>query len=100
LPQHYVPLFRPPYGQRQVDSQVFFASQGLQVALWQIDSQDWNSKVSAEAAGQRVLTLMLLWRRGVLLFHDIHGKARVALPWVLRASRGVPVNWMNCSDYR
>jgi hypothetical protein len=70
------------------------------VALWQIDSQDWSSKVSAAAAGQRVLTLMLLWRRGVLLFHDIHSKAAGALPWVLQASQGAPVRWMDCRDYR
>jgi peptidoglycan/xylan/chitin deacetylase (PgdA/CDA1 family) len=100
LPSRYVPLFRPPYGQRQADSQAFFAGQGQQVALWQIDSQDWSSKVSAEAAGQRVLTLMLLWRRGVLLFHDIHSKAIGALPWVLQASQGAPLHWMDCRDYR
>lgn len=100
LPHRYVPLFRPPYGQRQADSQAFFAGQGQQVALWQIDSQDWSSKVSAEAAGQRVLTLMLLWRRGVLLFHDIHSKATGALPWLLQASQGAPLRWMDCRDYR
>lgn len=100
LPQQYVPLFRPPYGQRLSDSQGFFANEGLQVALWQIDSQDWSSKLSTDAAGQRVLTLMLLWRRGVLLFHDIHGKARVALPWVLQATQGVPVNWLDCRRYQ
>ncbi|MWV12850.1 polysaccharide deacetylase family protein [Pseudomonas sp. R-28-1W-6] len=100
LPALYLPLFRPPYGQRQADSQAFFASQGLQVALWQIDSQDWSSKVGAEAAGQRVLTLMLLWRRGVVLFHDIHNKAAGALPWLLQASNGAGVNWLDCHDYR
>lgn len=100
LPDLYVPLFRPPYGQRQADSQAFFAGQGLQVALWQIDSQDWSSKVGAEAAGQRVLTLMLLWRRGVVLFHDIHNKAAGALPWLLQASNGAGVNWLDCRDYR
>lgn len=100
LPALYVPLFRPPYGQRPADSQAFFAGQGLQVALWQIDSQDWSSKVGAEAAGQRVLTLMLLWRRGVVLFHDIHSKAGGALPWLLQASNGAGVNWLDCHDYR
>lgn len=100
LAAHYVPLFRPPYGQRRADSQAFFADQGLQVALWQIDSQDWSSKVSAEAAGQRVLTLMLLWRRGVVLFHDIHNKAQGALPWLLQASNGAGVNWLDCRGYR
>lgn len=77
LPDSYVAWFRPPYGQRLADSGEFFRPQGLQVGLWNIDSQDWSSKVSADAAGQRVLTLMLLWRRGVILFHDIHSKAPV-----------------------
>ncbi|HSC84058.1 MAG TPA: polysaccharide deacetylase family protein [Pseudomonas sp.] len=100
LPEAYVPLFRPPYGQRKADSQAFFNGQELQVALWQIDSQDWSSRVSADAAGQRVLSLMLLWRRGVVLFHDIHGKAQGALPWLLQASAGAGVNWLDCRGYR
>ena len=100
VPELYVPLFRPPYGQRRADSQAFFAGQGLQVALWQIDSQDWSGQVGAEAAGQRVLTLMLLWRRGVLLFHDIQRKAEGGLPWLLRATAGVPLQWQDCRSYR
>lgn len=100
VPELYVPLFRPPYGQRRADGQAFFASQGLQVALWQIDSQDWSSKVGAEASGQRVLTLMLLWRRGVLLFHDVHRKAEGGLPWLLQATKGVPLQWQDCRGYR
>lgn len=100
VPELYVPLFRPPYGQRHADSQAFFAGQGLQVALWQIDSQDWSSKVGAEASGQRVLTLMLLWRRGVLLFHDVHRKAESGLPWLLQSTNGVPLQWQDCRSYR
>jgi peptidoglycan/xylan/chitin deacetylase (PgdA/CDA1 family) len=100
LPELYVPLFRPPYGQRRADSQAFFAGQDLQVALWQIDSQDWSSKVGAEASGQRVLTLMLLWRRGVVLFHDVHRKAEGGLPWLLQATAGVPLQWQDCRSYR
>jgi len=100
VPELYVPLFRPPYGQRRADSQAFFAGQGLQVALWQIDSQDWSGQVGAEAAGHRVLTLMLLWRRGVLLFHDIQRKAEGGLPWLLHATAGVPLQWQDCRSYR
>lgn len=97
----YVPLFRPPYGQRRTDSQAFFVGQDLRVALWQIDSQDWSSQVSAAAAGQRVLTLMLLWRRGVVLFHDIHNKAQILLPWLLlQTSNGAGVSWLDCRAYR
>lgn len=95
----YVPLFRPPYGQRLADSGAFFRAQGLRVALWNIDSQDWNAKVSADAVGQRLLSLMLLWRRGTILFHDVHDKARQALPWLLRQTRGAGVEWVDCKRY-
>jgi peptidoglycan/xylan/chitin deacetylase (PgdA/CDA1 family) len=100
LPESYVAWFRPPYGQRLADSGSFFQQQQLHVGLWNIDSQDWSNKVSADAAGQRVLTLMLLWRRGVILFHDIHNKAQVAVPWLLQASQGSGLNWQGCHDYR
>lgn len=100
LPDSYVAWFRPPYGQRLPDSAGFFQRQGLQVGLWNIDSQDWSSKVSADAAGQRVLTLMLLWRRGVILFHDIHSKALVAVPWLVRATQGSGLSWQDCHEYR
>ena len=100
LPDNYVAWFRPPYGQRLPDSGGFFEQQALQVGLWNIDSQDWSNKVSADAAAQRVLTLMLLWRRGVILFHDIHNKAPIAVPWLVRATEGSGVSWQDCHDYR
>lgn len=99
FPQQYRPWFRPPYGQRRADSAGFFDKNGLQVALWNIDSQDWNSHVSGEAAAQRVMTLMLLWRRGVVLFHDIHPKALVAVPWLLKQTRQAGVSWQDCRLY-
>lgn len=96
LPAAYTPLFRPPYGQRKADSAGFFSDHHLRVALWNIDSQDWNGSVSGEEAGQRVLTLMLLWRHGIVLFHDIHSKAQSALPYLLAQTRGSSVNWGEC----
>lgn len=95
----YVPLFRPPYGQRRADSGPFFAQQGLRVALWSIDSQDWNAKVSAMEVQGRLLSLMLLWRHGTILFHDVHDKARVALPGLLQQTRGAGLHWLDCKDY-
>lgn len=95
----YVPLFRPPYGQRRADSGPFFAQRGLRVALWSIDSQDWNAKVSAAEVQGRLLSLMLLWRHGTILFHDVHDKARVALPGLLRQTRGAGLHWLDCKDY-
>lgn len=99
FPQSYQPWFRPPYGQRRADSGEFFSKHDLKVALWNIDSQDWNSRVSGEDAAQRIMTLMLLWRRGVILFHDIHPKALVAVPWLLNHTRQTGVIWQDCQQY-
>lgn len=98
LPDSYVPLFRPPYGQRRTDSGAFFQSQGLQVALWNIDSQDKAASLTAEQSAHRVLTLMLLWRHGVIAFHDTHDKVRTALPWLLKATAQSGLGWEGCED--
>ena len=92
-----LPLFRPPYGQRKADSGAFFKAQSVQVALWNLDSQDWNAKVSSDDVVNRMLTLMLIKRHGVLLFHDIHPKANVALPSMF-AALGSSVKWGECGD--
>lgn len=98
VPDNYVPLFRPPYGQRRADSLGFFQSQGLQVTLWDIDSEDTAGKLNAQDAGNRVLTLMLLWRRGVIVFHDKQDKARTALPWLLQATAQSGLGWQDCRE--
>lgn len=96
MPLSYSAWFRPPYGQRPSDSGAFFATNHIRVMLWNIDSQDWNRKISAEQARQRVLSLMLLWRHGVILFHDVHPKAKVAIPWLLAQTSGSGVRWIDC----
>jgi hypothetical protein len=94
--QHiYSPLFRPPYGQRKVDSGMFFQQRGLQVALWNLDSQDWNKHVDAGDITNRIITLMLIKRHGVLLFHDVHSKAGLALP-IIVAELGNAIEWGDC----
>lgn len=98
LPENYVPLFRPPYGQRRADSQGFFQGQGLQVALWDIDSQDEPGQLKADESAQRVLTLMLLWRKGVIVFHDTQDKARVALSLLLQATAQSGLGWQDCRE--
>lgn len=95
----YRPYFRPPYGQRRADSAGFFAQQQVQVALWNIDSQDWHAKMSDTDTAQRVMSLMLLWRRGVILFHDIHPKANRAVPWLLAAFKHSGIHWDSCTQY-
>ena len=99
LAQSYVPLFRPPYGQRRADSGAFFQSQGLRVALWDIDSQDMSASLSAEQSAQRVLSLMLLWRHGVITFHDTQYKVRTALPWLLKATAQSGLGWEECAAF-
>lgn len=88
-------LFRPPYGQRKADSVAFFQQQHLQVALWNLDSQDWNNQVNSDDILNRILTLMLIKRHGVLLFHDVHPKAKAALP-LLFNEVGNAVEWRDC----
>lgn len=98
LPEQYVPLFRPPYGQRRADSQGFFASQGLQVVLWNIDAQDQGA-LSAEQSAQRVLTLMLLWRHGLIQFNDTQPKAQEAVAWLLKHTAQSGIGWEDCRHY-
>ncbi len=92
-----LPYFRPPYGQRKSDSGDFFKQEKLQVALWNIDSQDWNAKVSANDISHRMVTLMLIKRRGMLLFHDVHPKAKEALPMIFE-SLADSVVWGDCKQ--
>jgi peptidoglycan/xylan/chitin deacetylase (PgdA/CDA1 family) len=91
-----VPLFRPPYGERRADSGEFFANQRLRVVLWNIDSQDWRDTVLADDAASRVMTLMLLWRHGIVLFHDVYPKAQTAVPQLAAWAARVGVHWLDC----
>lgn len=98
LPEQYVPLFRPPYGQRRADGEAFMASQQLRVSLWDIDAQD-DTALTAEASAQRVLTLMLLWRKGVIQLHDSLPKAQPAVEWLLRSTAQSGIGWEDCRAY-
>ncbi|NIE74872.1 polysaccharide deacetylase family protein [Pantoea sp. Ap-967] len=98
LPEQYVPLFRPPYGQRRADGEAFMASQQLQVSLWDIDAQD-DGPLTAEGSAQRVITLMLLWRKGVIQLHDTLPNAQPAVEWLLRNTAQSGIGWEDCRDY-
>jgi peptidoglycan/xylan/chitin deacetylase (PgdA/CDA1 family) len=67
--------FRPPYGERQQELVDRLGNIGDRVMLWNIDSQDWNNKLSVQQVEDRTITLMLVQRKGIILFHDIHSKA-------------------------
>jgi peptidoglycan-N-acetylglucosamine deacetylase len=90
--------FRPPYGQRTRDAQALLDSLGIKMMLWNLDSQDWNAKITAAQAADRIASLMLLWRRGILLFHDVHEKALAALPVVTKGVAGSGVVWKGCAE--
>lgn len=96
LPGSYVPAFRPPYGQRPSDSGPFFRRLGLKVVLWNIESHDWNDDLTAGDVRQRVMSLMLLWRRGFVLFHDVHPRARVVVPQLISWLAHDGITWTDC----
>lgn len=98
LPENYVPLFRPPDGQRRSDAEPFFKSQDLQVALWDIDAQDGAGKLKAPQSAQRVLTLMLLWRHGVINFNLKQDGVKTALPWLLTQTSQSGIGWEDCQS--
>jgi peptidoglycan/xylan/chitin deacetylase (PgdA/CDA1 family) len=98
-PSNALRLFRPPDGQRRPDSEPFFRGQKLQVALWNIDSLDWSRQLDASDVENRVVALMLVKRHGVILFHDIHPKAKTLLPTLFQET-GTAVNWGDCHELR
>lgn len=87
--------FRPPYGQRTLRQTQALSKQGIGVMLWNMDSQDWQAPKNTAQVEGRVLTLMLLWRRGVVLFHDVHPVARKVVPPVVNALSN-SVTWSDC----
>ncbi|MHC8404071.1 MULTISPECIES: polysaccharide deacetylase family protein [unclassified Pseudomonas] len=98
LPENFVPLFRPPDGQRRADAEGFFKAQGLQVALWDIDAQDGAGKLKAEQSAQRVLTLMLLWRHGVINFNAKQDGVKTAVPWLMTQTAHSGIGWEDCQE--
>jgi peptidoglycan/xylan/chitin deacetylase (PgdA/CDA1 family) len=96
LPDSWVPAFRPPYGQRRADSGPYFQDRGLKVMLWNIDSHDWDDGLTADQVEQRVMSLMLLWRRGFILFHDFFPRARMVVPRLVSWLAHDDVAWVDC----
>jgi peptidoglycan/xylan/chitin deacetylase (PgdA/CDA1 family) len=91
--------WRPPYGQRRPEAAAFVKAQlGGRLILWNIDSQDWHHKMNPVTMRGRVVTLMLLWRRGILLFHDVHDKVQKTLPLVVKDTEGSGLRWAACAD--
>ncbi|MFV0626039.1 MAG: polysaccharide deacetylase family protein [Alphaproteobacteria bacterium] len=93
FPQQEVYYFRPPYGQRSVETIEYLEKHDWNLMLWNIDSQDWSNKMTAEEVKDRIITLMLLWRSGIILFHDIHPKANKILPEIFDMLEHTDVNF-------
>ena len=87
--------FRPPYGQRNQKVTDYFVQNQSKLIFWNMDSQDWSSKINAQEVADRQITLMLLWRKGILLFHDIHSKAQTAVPIIHDYFKNAKINWVN-----
>lgn len=90
--------YRPPYGNRSQGMSLAIEAAGDIVVLWNIDSQDWNLRLPSRRIKDRVVTLMLLWRRGIVLFHDIHPAARHALPDIFDMLNGSGVTWAGMAE--
>jgi peptidoglycan/xylan/chitin deacetylase (PgdA/CDA1 family) len=91
-------LWRPPYGRRTADAAKILAAKKSRVVLWNLDSQDWNPKMDPAMITDPMISLMLLWRRGILLFHDVHPKATAVVPALVRAF-GAAVSWQDCHAF-
>ena len=92
-------LFRPPFGWRLAEASTLMHRFGGRVILWNIDSKDWDKDQPAGQIPARTLGLMLAWRHGIVLFHDIHPKVRTALPAILDATAGSGIQWKDCRRF-
>ena len=86
--------FRPPYGQRNKMLVNYFTSKKSKIIFWNIDSRDWSSKLDIQQVADRQIKLMLLWRNGILLFHDIHTKVQKTIPIIHKYFKNTNITWM------
>lgn len=77
-------LFRAPYGARNTQVMAKLKSDRLTSVMWNIDSLDWSDPVPSSIA-QRVLDEVEKYKRGIVLFHDIHARTVETLPLVIEA---------------
>ena len=90
--------FRPPYGQRNKMVVDYFSDRNSKIIFWNIDSRDWSSKLNVQKVANRQIKLMLLWRNGILLFHDIHSKVQKAIPIIHDYFKEANITWMKPTD--
>jgi len=92
--------FRPPYGQRHNKLIAHLDRLDDTVMLWNIDSQDWNRKLNGKKIEDRVLTLMLLHRKVIILFHDIHPKAIKVVRALNVYREQERIDWVDCRSVK
>ena len=76
------PIFRFPYGARNKEGLDVLSELKLRSIMWNIDSLDWADPLPTSVA-DRVLKAIDKEKKGIVLFHDIHPRAILALPIVL-----------------
>lgn len=89
--------FRPPYGQRNEEVLALLKEINSKNILWNIDSNDWHAKISVKEMWGRVQKLMLLWRKGIILFHDVHDKAIYSISKLSKFVNDNELIWKSCS---
>lgn len=77
-------LFRPPYGSHDKELDVLTDDEGMVSVMWNIDSMDWADPIP-ESIVNRTLSELNKYKKGILLFHDIHKQIVNALPNILTA---------------
>lgn len=90
--------YRPTFGERNETINQFAESNGLSVMMWNLNSRDWESEITGHQVADRIINLMLLWRRGIILFHDTHPRALVALPQIVSFASGAQIVWKDCRE--
>jgi peptidoglycan/xylan/chitin deacetylase (PgdA/CDA1 family) len=88
--------FRPPFGERtaEMNGQIF-----ERIVLWNIDTRDDSAALSEQQVADRLLTLMLLWRKGIVRFHERQSAAADILPKLFVAVQTSPVRWVDCRSF-
>jgi peptidoglycan/xylan/chitin deacetylase (PgdA/CDA1 family) len=99
LPENFVPLFRPPDGQRR--SRCRKVSSTTRACKWRYGTstpRTAQANSRANQSAQRVLTLMLLWRHGVINFNSKQDAVKTALPWLITQTAQSGIGWEDCQD--
>lgn len=88
---HHVGKFRLPYGSGLRSSLIGarFAHLNVDHFFWDIDSLDWQDKNPLSIV-ERVHKQMLVAKRGIILFHDIHPQSLEASKVLIREFQEKP----------